>query len=159
MLLIILLTLRMIDVAITILIMEKCYDLFYWRRWVRQLPNKPGNDYHSATQQKYFRENHYLLINIFARRRPFAIKKRLSSSQKKILSLRLSLISSFYVETINKRRKSPRKWIIHYLRGISISIFYHSPGMQVYWCFILTESHFLDGSISDWKKSPQKISD
>ena len=110
--LIILLTLRMIDVAITILIMEKCYDLFYWRRWVRQLPNKPGNDYHSATQQKYFRENHYLLINIFARRRPFAIKKRLSSSQKKILSLRLSLISSFYVETINKRRKSPRKWII-----------------------------------------------
>ena len=66
------------------------------------------------------------------------------------------MISSFYVETINKRRKSPRKWIIHYLRGISISIFYHSPGMQVYWCFILTESHFLDGSIADWKKKSTK---
>ena len=68
----------------------------------------------------------------------------------------MSLISSFYVETINKRRKSPRKWIIHYLRGISISIFYHSPGIQVYWCFILTESHFLDGSIADWKKKSTK---
>ena len=44
----------------------------------------------------------------------------------------------------------------HYLRGISISIFYHSPGTQVYWCFILTESHFLDGSISDWKKKSKK---
>ena len=40
------------DAMIMITIMEKSYDLFHWRRSVRQFPNKPENDYHCAAPQK-----------------------------------------------------------------------------------------------------------